>query len=462
MNALGDLFREFGMSAESLETVLLGDKAGMPAFRPGLRTLKHTGRIIRFIWRKLHFEPFLIMEYALLKKKFESLRVKISNSDPVKDFGSLYDELFKEGGRLAYLNIIVPILMQIYHRNLRKKLKKAGYDYDTLNFTEDFPRLKEFSPVYSMNIIRDDFERLPDEIKIKCNSFSALKEVPEAKELLIKIEDFISSFGHHSSSGNDFSYKKWEEEPELVFSMIINSQPGKSQEERPDFSSLRQSGLRKRKLGKAYMKAGKFLLYREMISSLYIFGYGQFRLLFLRTGKELVKNGITDDSEDIFYFTGEELIRILEELNKNNIIGGKELVLSRKREMADCENMAMPSVIYGDYAPLPETGNIKNLKGTGTSPGTCRGNTKIVRGTWDFSSVNQGEIIIIPFSDVSWSPVLLKAGAIVSESGGMLSHCSIIAREMGIPAMVSVDNVCQLQNGIEVTVDGSNGILTIH
>ncbi len=58
-----------------------------------------------------------------------------------------------------------------------------------------------------------------------------------------------------------------------------------------------------------------------------------------------------------------------------------------------------------------------------------------------------GMFLLIPFSDVSWTPVLARAGAIVSETGGMLSHCSIIAREMGIPALVSVPNACIYGNG---------------
>jgi pyruvate,water dikinase len=76
--------------------------------------------------------------------------------------------------------------------------------------------------------------------------------------------------------------------------------------------------------------------------------------------------------------------------------------------------------------------------------------------------VTRGDVLVIPFSDVSWTPVLMKAGAIVSESGGMLSHCSIIARELGIPALVSVDSACSLEEGALVTVDASNGVLIVH
>ncbi|MDZ7633587.1 MAG: PEP-utilizing enzyme [Bacteroidales bacterium] len=85
-----------------------------------------------------------------------------------------------------------------------------------------------------------------------------------------------------------------------------------------------------------------------------------------------------------------------------------------------------------------------------------------MKGVQDFEGVKRGDVVLIPFSDVSWTPVLVKAGAIVSETGGMLSHCSIIAREMGIPAMVSVPNACAIGSGHRVTVNGSNGILTVH
>jgi pyruvate,water dikinase len=84
-----------------------------------------------------------------------------------------------------------------------------------------------------------------------------------------------------------------------------------------------------------------------------------------------------------------------------------------------------------------------------------------VKRTDDFDKVCRGDILLIPFSDVSWTHILVKAGAIVSETGGMLSHCSIIAREMGIPALVSVENACALGSGLTATVDGSNGVLTI-
>ena len=140
----------------------------------------------------------------------------------------------------------------------------------------------------------------------------------------------------------------------------------------------------------------------------------------------------------------------------------RDRVRHRRREMEETKDIVLPVVIFGDEAPEPETGQSRNHSGTGTSSGSYTGKTRVVKSVSDFETVEKGDIILIPFSDVSWTPVLAKAGAIVSETGGMLSHCSIIAREMGIPSLVSVPNACVIGSGLTATVNGSNGVLTIH
>jgi len=73
-----------------------------------------------------------------------------------------------------------------------------------------------------------------------------------------------------------------------------------------------------------------------------------------------------------------------------------------------------------------------------------------------------GDVLVIPYSDVSWTPLFTKAGAVIAESGGILSHSSIIAREYGIPAVVSVPGACQIADGTLVTVDGYRGEILVH
>jgi pyruvate,water dikinase len=63
---------------------------------------------------------------------------------------------------------------------------------------------------------------------------------------------------------------------------------------------------------------------------------------------------------------------------------------------------------------------------------------------------------------VSWTPLFARAGAVVAESGGMLSHSSIVAREYQIPAVVSVEGAVNLPDGVLVSVDGFSGEVIVH
>jgi pyruvate,water dikinase len=101
------------------------------------------------------------------------------------------------------------------------------------------------------------------------------------------------------------------------------------------------------------------------------------------------------------------------------------------------------------------------MSGTPTSRGYYTGPVKIVRGLQDFQKLETGDVLVVPYSDVGWTPLFARAGAVIAESGGMLSHSSIIAREYGIPAVVSVVNAGMLKDGQCVCVDGYLGMVTV-
>jgi len=463
IKTLGMIFREFGMSPDSLEQLMTRKDDGRHSFRPGFRTLRHTFRILRFLWSKLRFEKQLIREYGTLRQFYNDFAARSYEDFSPALYHRDFSLLFDTGHRLAYLNIVTPMLMTMYHKSLIKRLKKIGVDYDRLDFRQDFPGLADFAPLPVMISIREEIEALPPDIKKRLTSLEDLRSVEEAGATALRVEKFINDFGHLSDSGNDFSYPKWEEDPETVFSMILSSSGGEGRIVLNTPENLIEQGINfSGGVKRAYMKAGRFKLYREQISSLYIYGYGLFRRLFLKAGEAMAAAGVIESREDIFYLRKEEVDAVINGIEGADKTHYRGLVRVRREEMEQTEEIVLPTVIYGDEAPLPERGRYKNHSGTGTSQGTYTGITRVVRNRNDFVSVTNGDVILIPFSDVSWTPVLVKAGAIVSETGGMLSHCSIIAREMGIPAMVSVPNACAIGSGLTVTVNGSNGILTVH
>lgn len=460
---LGRIFREFGLSADALEILMLSDDNQKPAFKPGLRTLRHTFRIIRFIRHKLNFEKIYLRDYENLSADFREIKEHLNNELNIDAFQETYSELFEKCGKLVYLNIVIPILMSFHHRKLKKRLAKLNLDYNNLDFRHDFPDLVRYTPLIPMQGIKRQIEDLPEKIKNDCTSLEKLGSFDEAANIAKEIDGFLEQFGHLSESGNDFSFAKWEEDPEMVFRMILGSSAEESGARMYTLEGLSKKGTRiAPSLLRVYRKAGRFKVYREQISSLYIYGYGQFRKLFLNLGKEFTSRGIIGSASDIFYLGKDEIDIIIKNIEKARSNGYQKLVMERKTEMNDTKDIVLPQVIYGDNAPILGKDNAKNHFGISTSSGSYSGKTRVVRTTDDFNAVMRGDVLLIPFSDVSWTPILVKAGAIVSETGGMLSHCSIIAREMGIPALVSVENACAIGNGLSVSVDGSNGILTIH
>lgn len=209
-------------------------------------------------------------------------------------------------------------------------------------------------------------------------------------------------------------------------------------------------------------KAIRYAEYRERVNGLYTYGYAQFRPAFLHLGRMLQSRGILDHEGDIFLLSMEEL--------RGAVTAGataescRARVAERRLEMETYKDIELPGIIVGDIPPqtIPKQSIAREMVGTGTSRGCYHGRATVVRSSADFGKVKEADVIVIPYSDASWTPLFAKAGAVVSESGGMLSHASIVAREYGIPAVVSVADACRVEDGTPLTVDGSTGLVTIH
>ncbi|MFI6317189.1 PEP/pyruvate-binding domain-containing protein [Nonomuraea sp. NPDC050556] len=106
---------------------------------------------------------------------------------------------------------------------------------------------------------------------------------------------------------------------------------------------------------------------------------------------------------------------------------------------------------------------VGTLTGTPGSRGTVTGVARVVRGRGDFGRVQPGDILICPFTDPAWTPLLRIASGVVTETGGVLCHAAIVAREHAIPAVLGIpDATSRLRDGAVITVDGSTGTVTEH
>ena len=74
-----------------------------------------------------------------------------------------------------------------------------------------------------------------------------------------------------------------------------------------------------------------------------------------------------------------------------------------------------------------------------------------------------GDILVCPFTDPGWTPLLRVAAGVVTETGGVLSHAAIVARERRIPAVLGIaDATTTLHDATTITIDGTAGTVTTH
>lgn len=102
-----------------------------------------------------------------------------------------------------------------------------------------------------------------------------------------------------------------------------------------------------------------------------------------------------------------------------------------------------------------------SLVGTPGAHGTVTGIARVLHGPSDFPRVQPGDIAICPYTDPAWTPLFRIAAAVVTETGGVLSHAAIVAREHGIPAVLGIPHATtRVQDGARITVNGTEGTVT--
>ncbi|HTN80554.1 MAG TPA: putative PEP-binding protein, partial [Acidimicrobiales bacterium] len=101
------------------------------------------------------------------------------------------------------------------------------------------------------------------------------------------------------------------------------------------------------------------------------------------------------------------------------------------------------------------------VEGLGASPGVASGVVRVLWSPADRNELQPGEVLVAPMTNPDWLPILRRAAAVVTDSGGVTCHAAIASRELGVPCVVGArDATTRLHTGDLVTVDGARGIVT--
>lgn len=103
------------------------------------------------------------------------------------------------------------------------------------------------------------------------------------------------------------------------------------------------------------------------------------------------------------------------------------------------------------------------LSGIAASPGRYTGPVRVVNDESQFAKLRSGDVLVCPITSPVWSVLFPSIGGLVTNTGGILAHSAIIAREYGIPAVVATGSATEtLHDGQIVTVDGEAGTVKVH
>jgi phosphoenolpyruvate synthase/pyruvate phosphate dikinase len=465
MAALGQIFELLGLPRETLELLMGIEVEGpeRPSFKPSHKTYRLLPRMLRFGLDKARFSRKIEAFLPAMERDLQAFELQQGEELTEEQLLERIDRLYPLAQEIAYYNTVIALLMRVYNRILKGQLGRMGVDFESFDLTGGIQELERFEPHVHLARLSQEYRALDENLQERISEvrFEQLSTVPETEALQSGISQFINRFGHLSDSSSDFSQEPWRENPDLILQMIIDYVPPASGvSDRVQLADLQIPALRQPFFMWTYNRARRFRWYREAISSLYTYGYGLFRDLFLALGRHFVRRGLVAQAEDIFYLYMEEVRAIVK--TDRPAHDYRRLVRERQDEIDRMRDIIPPETIFGDEAPSLDPSQGRGLKGTPTSRGVHTGPVRVLKGIQDMGRVQAGDVLVIPYSDVGWTPLFAKAGAVVAESGGILSHSSIIAREYGIPAVVSVPGVCQLADDTQVTVDGHSGRIIVH
>jgi pyruvate,water dikinase len=308
--------------------------------------------------------------------------------------------------------------------------------------------------------------------------FSDDAERPAAPlEFSREIERLLGQYGERATYEADPGWPRYRDEPASLLKIIrqyIKNEAWQTASGRAAAASNDQGlapwwSWRSWLLQPVVKELRHFLSLKDEVQRLQARAVAACRRWGLSLGQQWVEKGWLDQAEDIFWLTGQELERMFR-VEAGIAPTLAAIVRARKETYRMYENTELPqNVKEPELASIQlgvgfadETAAPAVTVGLPISPGQARGSVVVVRHPDEFEQVAGDIILVMPSTDPAWLPLLRLACGLIVETGGLLSHGSVIAREYGLPAVANIPQATRrFQTGDKVLVDGSTGVVQL-
>jgi len=406
-------------------------------------------------WLKIAYYPLMLWKvlcFPWTKYRF--------NHIVQKDFNAL--------GRTNFSTLTTPELQSLWNKCERRWLRRwyVTVESDTVLMTFLGWAEKKFSPEELQNFLSVETPSVKQLRDFKALAHEVMQAAP-LKEALLAADE--STF-HSRLEQNQGLQERWT----TYFSVFGGRFPNELKLESPspmdDFSALSNAiqeiasspllskgPQAHQKLPWGIKQLQRYIKQREAFRLLRSTAFGWLRRILLQAGINAAKADHIQEPDDIFYLK-------IEEWFAGNTDSWKNLITARKAQYAEHSAdryprsfATTPSGEAPPYIPAAATG--ESVEGQCVFPGVVHGRLLVMDeyrpGPWpDF------DILVAKHTDPGWSMLISKAKGLVVEQGGLLSHASIVTRELGIPCIIGAPNATALlEDGGEAVLDAASGTL---
>jgi pyruvate,water dikinase len=278
------------------------------------------------------------------------------------------------------------------------------------------------------------------------------------------LEKWIADHGHRAAGEFDLAARRWRETPDDAMEMArrLAAGDGPLQRHRAHGEEVnrRIDALRQRlaardraEFNRRIDLVRRYVAFREDGKDFLMLGYDLLRDMALEAGRRL------EVGEDIFYLTREDVF--------DSIRVGfapHHLIEQRKKTWRAEARLTLPRVIdekaIDTLGEPPEITTAGGYQAFPVSSGQAAGPARIRKSPTEAGEMGSGYILVCPSTDPSWTPLFVNAAGLVLECGGTLSHGAVVAREMGLPAVVLPEATRLFAEGEEIRVDGQRGLVS--
>ncbi|MBF2029482.1 MAG: glycerol-3-phosphate acyltransferase [Oscillatoriales cyanobacterium C42_A2020_001] len=444
---LGQIFRRMGLPPESLEFLTRGAKFSKP---PLLSTLQNVPGLLRLIGRELQLEKEFRQDFNhVFAPAIATLSTSPTEGLSGSELLSRIDFVLDQLRRVTYYSILAPLSAA-----LRKAIAKVDDEAIDNRATPEVAALRSLQELAQSTRQRLNSSCIPANSR---ELFSYLETDSAGRHTLEQLEQIIEQYGYLSEVGTDIAVPTWKENPapirELFAQFCLN----------PPHNSISQWPTHK----KVATLQRRFDL-KGRVTEVYSRLLAELRWSFVALEQRWLEAGWLQEPSDIFFLTFDEVRLLVKQGEAALGYAALDAIAQRKAQLErDRQLVSIPFIVYGDEPPTPIVDRshaeaARQLQGIGASAGQVEGRVRVVLSLDNLPEIDKATIVVVPYTDSGWAPLLARAGGLIAEAGGRLSHGAIVAREYRIPAVMDVHDATQiLQDDQLVRLDGQQGTVEI-